>query len=67
MAETPEQREARLRSAPTPLSDATMHHHEVQQHMAFSLWRIAEALEAHNRAEQARHAASVRRDMQKRS
>jgi hypothetical protein len=66
MAETPEQREARLRSAPTPLYDATMHHHEVQQHIAFSLWRIAEALEAGNAADRARHAANVQRDMQRR-
>jgi hypothetical protein len=49
MAEKPDQIERRLRDAPTALKDATLHAHDVQQHIAFSLWRIAEALEENNK------------------
>lgn len=49
MRDTMEQREQWLRAAPTPLSEATLDEHRVQQHIAFSLWRIANALEVGNK------------------
>jgi hypothetical protein len=44
MAETEEQRAKWLHAAPTPLKDAQQDPHRVQQHQAYSLWRIATVL-----------------------